>query len=264
MKIELNIDELIQEFNLPTNTADFIVESSVDLVTQEIYRNWVLQATNGLKSTRNEYVNNLNIIENTRFSRTIMLTGKLPNMLEKGIGPYDMKESFRKSSKVKYSATKDKQGNIKLKWYLTIPFRMGTPGIVGENQAFSGIMPSTIHNIVKNMPANKGLAAKNVPSPFNIPSSRKAIELPSRTIPEYKHKSSIYQGITKKTAVYGKGTQNTYVSFRRVGENSDPNSWIHRGIQANNFMKKALSETQIDIVVENNVDQILSNLGYGK
>lgn len=263
MRIELNIDEVIQEFNLPTNMADYIVESSVDLVTQEIYRNWNLQATSGLNSTRNEYINNLNIIDNNRFSKTILLTGKLPNMLEKGISAFDMKEGFRKSSKVKYSVKRDKKGNVKMSWYLTIPFRFGTPGIVGENAAFSNIMPKSVHSIIKNMPAGKSLRSKNIPAPFNAPSSRKAIELPERKIPEYKHKTSIYDGITKKTAVYGKTTQNTYVSFRRVGENSDQMSWIHSGIKANNFMKKALADTDVDTVVNNNVDEILSNLGYG-
>lgn len=263
MDININIDEVIAEFSLPKNTADYIVQSSVDLVTQEIYRNWILQASKNLNSTRNEYINNINIVENSPYSKTIFLTGKLPLMLEKGISAFDMKENFKKSGKVKYSSKRDKNGNVKVSWYLTIPFRHGTPGIVGESSAFSSIMPKSIHQIVKNKHAGVGLKAKELPSPYNIPSSRKQITLPNRTIPEYKHKTSIYQGIVKKTAVYGKTTQNSYVSFRRVGENSAADSWIHSGITAHNLMKKAISNTEVDIIINNNVDEILSNLGNG-
>jgi hypothetical protein len=264
MTIDLNIDDLIQEFNFPKNTADFIVSDTVERITDEIFRNWQLQATNALKSTRNEYINNLQIIDNSAFSKTIILTGKLPNMLESGISAFDMKEGFRKSAKVKYSYKTDKNGNVTAHWYLTIPFRIGTPGIVGENSAFSNIMPQEVYNVMKGRMSDSGLKKSEIPFPHNIPSSRREIILPSRVIPEYKHKSSIYQGMVKKTAAYGNTTQNTYMTFRRVSENSDPNSWIHKGIQAYNLMKKAVQETDVSTLAENNVDIILSNLGYGK
>jgi len=264
MTIDLNIDELIQEFNLPTNTGDYIVASCVDSVTQEIYRNWQLEASNALNSTRNEYINNLQIIDNSKYNKTILLTGKLPNMLEKGISAFDMKEGFKKSNKAKYSVKTDKNGKTTFSWYLTIPFRIGTPGIVGENAAFSGIMPQEVYDIVKQFSKNQSLNKRDIPSPFNVPRSRAAIVLPTRTIPEYRHKSSIYDGLTKKSSAYGNSIQNYYMTFRRVSENSDPNSWIHKGIQAHNLMKKAVSATDVQMIVDNNVDKILSNLGYGK
>lgn len=264
MTIDVNIDDLIEEFNLPKNTGDFIVASCVDVVTQEIYRNWQLEATNALKSTRNEYINNLQIINESKYSKTILLTGKLPNMIESGASAFDMKDGFKKSGKVKYSVRTDKQGNVKVSWYLTIPFRQGTPGIVGENTAFTSIMPQEIYSIVKKFSAKQSLSKGAIPSPHNIPQSRKEIVLPTKVFPEYTHKSSIYEGLGKKSAAYGKSIQNYYMSFRRVGENSDPNSWIHRGIQAHNLMKKAIVNTDVQTVIDNNVDKILENLGYGK
>ena len=99
MKIELNIDDLINEFNLPTNTADYIVESSVEIVTQEIYRQWNLSAAKKLNSTRNVYLNGLSIVKNNPYSQTIFLTGQLPNMIEKGATAFDMKLGFEKSKK---------------------------------------------------------------------------------------------------------------------------------------------------------------------
>jgi hypothetical protein len=243
--------------------ADFIVKDTVERVTEEIYRNWQLQATNNLNSTRNEYINNLQVIDVSDFSKTIVLTGKLPNMVEQGCSAFDMKEGFSKSSKVKYSTKTDKNGNVTMHWYLTIPFRHGTPGIVGENAAFSGIMPQEVYDAMKGLMPGQGLKKDEIPAPYDIPQSRKQITLPTRVIPEYKHKSSIYQGMVKKTAIYGKTTQNTYVSFRRVSENSDADSWIHKGIQARNLMKKAIAETDVQTLAENNVDIILKNMGYG-
>lgn len=263
MTIDLNIDDIISEFSLPTNIGDFIVKDTVAKVTDEIFRNWQLQASKGLGSTRNEYINNLQVINNGDYSKTILLTGKLPNMLEKGCTAFDMKVGFENSSKVKYSYHTDKNGNLIASWYLTIPFRIGTPGIVGENSAFSSIMPTEIYGLVSKMPSGDSLKKADIPSPYDIPSSRKAIVLPNRIIPEYQHKHSIYEGLGKKTAAYGKTTQNTYVAFRRVSGNSDSNSWIHPGIEAKDFMGKALAETNLQLISENNVDKILEDLGYG-
>lgn len=263
MTIDLNIDDIINELNLPINLGDYIVANSVAVVTDEIFRNWQLEATDALKSTRNEYVNNLKVISHSPFSKTIMLTGVLPNMLEKGASAFDMKEGFKKSSKAVHSFKEDKNGNVTAHWYLTIPFRIGTPDIVGENTAFTSIMPQEVYDVMKNKPADKPLTKDQIASPYDIPSSRKKIVLPTKTIPEYTHKSSIYEGMVKKTAPYEKTTQNTYMTFRRVSENSDPNSWIHRGIQAYNLMGKALQSTDVNTVVENNIDKILKENGYG-
>lgn len=265
MNIQLNIDDLIEEFNLPSNTADVIVVNAVDAVTQEIYRNWSLQAQKELKSTRQEYINGLEAIVSNKFSRIIRLNGQFNNMIEKGASAFDMKEGFRKSKHVKFSTKIDKNGQLISSWYLTIPFRHGVPTTIGENPAFSNIMPKEIYALVKRKPSNQGLKKSEIPSPYDIPSSRAVIQIPKASdIPEYVHKSSIYQGMQKKTGVYGQVMQNTYISFRRVGEKSDENSWIHRGLKAHNFLQKAIASTDVDLIVENSIDETLNNLGYGK
>jgi len=265
LRIEIDIDDLIQEFSLPQNTADLMVSQAVNNVTTEMYRNWRLEAANQLTSSRNEYVNGLQIIDNSQFSKTIKLNGVLANMVEKGASAFDMKEGFRKSSKVKYSIKTDKNGAVTYSWYLTIPFRMGVPTTIGDNAAFSGIMPKPIYNIVKNKPSNTGLVSSEIPHPYEKLGKRSRILIPSKNIdiPEYKHKHSIFEGLTKQTAAYGKTTQNTYVSFRRVGEKSDQNSWMHKGIKAHNLLPAARAATDVDTVVNNTVDEILANLGYG-
>lgn len=266
MKIEVDIDDLIQEFSLPKNIADILVANTVDAVTMEIYRNWRLEASNKLTSTRNDYVNGLQIINNNLFSKTIKLNGVLNNMIERGAAPFDMKIGFARSPKVKYSYKTDKNGKVHTSWYLTIPFRLGVPTTIGDNSAFSGIMPEDIYDIVKKRASGVGLKKRDIPAPFNIPKSRAAINIPSRSIniPEYKHKSSIYEGLQKVTSAYGKTTQNTYMTFRRVSENSDPNSWIHKGMIAHDFLNKAINATDINTISENTVDKTLANLGYGQ
>ena len=50
------------------------------------------------------------------------------------------------------------------------------------------------------------------------------------------------------------------MTFRRVSDKSDPNSWIHPGFDARKFMDKALDQTQIPQVVDMVLDNFLSQL----
>lgn len=253
--LDIDIGEIARELILPKNLSDVIVEACVDTVKDAVYYNWINAANLSLKSTRNDYINNLVITSPDKFSRVITLKGAFNNMLENGTGPRDLKEIFKLSKKVKY--------NKKGQWYLTIPFRFGTPGIVGENSAFTGVMPSSVYRAVQANP--KGLSQSKVPSPYDAPRTRERIVIPDSNIDiaAYTNKNSIYAGIRKNVGVYDVATrQVTYNSFRRVGANSDPNSWITKGIQAYNLLGKALNNTDIRTISENKVDEILSSLGY--
>ena len=252
LNINVNVDEIIQEFNLPENTADFIVNEVVEKITNALFYNWQNAAKRSLKSTRNDYINGLVITQPTKFSRAITLKGKFNNMLEKGVAPYDMKFVFVNSSKIKFN----KKGG----WYLTIPFRIGAPDSLGENSAFTSVMPKEVHDIAKLLPAKKGLVKAMIPSPYDVPTSRAAIVTPTSNFPIYQHKSSIYEGMTKQVGAYGKTTQNSYKSFRRVGENSDPNSWISKGIKAYNLLDEAIKRTDVTTIAENRVDEILKTI----
>jgi len=265
LRVEIDIDDIIAELSLPQNAADLIVANSVNAVTDELYRNWKLEASNQLRSTRNDYINGLQIIDNSQFSKTIKLNGVLNNMVETGADAFDMKEGYSKSAKVKWAPRTDANGVVTLHWYLTIPFRHGVPTTIGDNAAFSGIMPKSVYNVMKAQPANKGLSKAGIPSPYDIPQSRAQITIPSQNvdIPEYKHKSSIYEGMIKTTGAYNKAAQNTYVSFRRVSSNSDEDSWIHKGIKAFKLLDAARAETDVEMIVDNTIDETLANLGYG-
>ena len=66
-------------------------------------------------------------------------------MLEQGATPFDIKEGFKKSPKARHTIAKyNKKGKIISpggQWYLTVPFRIGVPGTLGQ-AGFSGEMPT--------------------------------------------------------------------------------------------------------------------------
>ena len=258
--INVNIDDLIDELNFPKKLTDFIIEDTVDKITLEIFRVWRLKASQTLHSTRNDYVNNLDITKTGKFSRVITLHGVLPNMIEQGANGFDIKEHFEKSKKAIH--TIDKKGGAH--WYLTIPYRHGTPGIVGENAAFSDIMPVEVYKIAKTLHKSQQLSKNELPAKYQIPKTHYFRMPGQKQVVSYKHKSPIFSGLKKSTGVYAKTTQNTYVTFRRVSDKSDPMSWIHPGIKQYDLLGKTLSEVKIDIISENNVDRILSENGYGE
>lgn len=256
--IVINLDGLRAQFGLSADSVDTLTEICIKAVTGQIYNNWQALAKQALNGTRPEYLQNLNVIDKGRFAQQIILTGVLPNMLEQGASPFDMKEGFRKSQKVRYSPpvyrTKDgvrvlvKEGG----WYLTIPFRIGTPGTAGQ-AGFSGEMPEEVYQVVKSK--TDPLTIDEIPDPYNQQQVRQPIydQGGAKVFDSYKHRNSIYEGLAKRTGVYRKTTQNHYGTFRRVSENSDPMSWIHKGLTALNLAEKAIERTDVETIVNNEV-----------
>lgn len=263
--IIIDLSGLEAQFGLASNTIDKLTETCVNAVTAAIYANWEALAKQRLHSAAPEYLQNLIRVDKGKFEKQIILTGVLPNMIEQGASPFDMKEGFKKSSKVKYTIPvynkKGQQVNKGGDWYLTIPFRIGTPGALGQ-AGFSGVMPSAVYNVMRKRAAGKGLTASEIPEPYQVPRSRQAIldEKGSMLYGEYQHKSSIYEGLTKRRAQYGKTAQNTYGTFRRAGANSDPLSWINKGITAYRLAELAVKNTDVETIVENEVTDYLETI----
>jgi hypothetical protein len=258
-KIEFNLDmsDVFAEFELLKSQRDRLLRTVLDAATNEFLKNWRAEASKNLKSTRRNYLTGIRVMSSGRFQNSVVLMGKFNNMLEMGFSSFDMKKGFEKSSKAKISAN----GN----WYLTIPFRWATPGAIGENSAFSGVMPQDIYNIVsKYKPTttsygkkvSSGMGLKDIPAQHAEAKSRAAVG----GFGEYVHKSSIYEGITKSEKTYENATQSGYTSFRRVSKNSDKLAFIHKGVQAYDFASKAFRMTDFDTVTNNVTDKFLSEL----
>lgn len=273
IKFKIDISQLTNRFTLTQAESLKLSSLVVSGVTDEVERNWRELAHENLHSTRSQYLRGLMqpelIISGTKVQGIITLVGQLPNMIESGAPAFDMKTGFMKGAKVKVS----KKGG----WYTTVPFRFATPGALGENEAFTNVMPKAIYQIVKELDAfiydnEKGklsrkttvsmyggaLSKKDIPAPYDAPKTRKAYG----EYGSYTHKHSIYEGMRKEEKTYEKSTQSQYISFRRISNLSDPNSWIHPGFQALNLGDKALVKTEIDVVTENIAAKFLEGLGF--
>lgn len=266
--INIDISGLKSQFlgQISDQQINDLTETCVQLVTQAIYAKWEALAKQELHSTLPEYLHNLNIVDKGRFSKQIILTGTLPEMVESGASPFDLKEGFKQSKYVKYTVpvynARGKMVSPGGDWYLTIPFRQGTPGIVGQ-AGFANEMPQEIYAIMIHRAANSPLTKGEIPHPYDVPRSRAAIydsESGKVLYGEYTHKASIYEGLVKKSAAYNKVIQNTYHSFRRAGANSDPLSWIHKGIKARDLAHKAVEQTDVEQIVENATLQFLDDI----
>lgn len=254
--ITIDLSGLQSQFGITTEQVDQLTEICVKAVTAAVYARWQALAKSRLHSTLPEYLQNIILVDKGRFARQIVLTGVLPNMVEQGAPPFDMKPGFRRSDHViyKYRRTPSEQLVRTGGWYLTIPFRWGTPGIVGQ-AGFAGEMPTEVYTIMRKRNSGVPLKREEIPDPYGVPRSRAAIEATEDNpyYPTYEHKSSLYEGLTKFEGQYEKTTQNTYGTFRRVSDKSDPVSWIHTGITAAHLADEAVEGTDVETIVENEV-----------
>lgn len=265
--IQIDLSELAAEFNLKQTQIEELGTVLVNTITDRLFHNWQQAAMSGLNSTRKAYINSLNIGVISPTKRYIQLTGEWPNMLENGFGAFDMKTGMLSSPKAKMG-----KNGVK---YMSIPFRHGTPGSIGESEVFSGVMPREIYEVVKRLQPStttlnrsvqrpKGLRIGQIPPDFRIPKSRAAFSdvKTQTTYPEYVHQGSIYEGMVRKQTTYEGATQGSYMTFRRVSENSDPMAFIHRGVSAKNFAEKSLQKTDVNTITDRTIDTFLQSLGF--
>jgi hypothetical protein len=259
--ISVNIDmsEVFKEMHVMKKEVPAMMQHVFVKVAESVVVNWREEAHRGLRSTRAMYLRGLQEPEISKDQAVVALIGTLPNMLEQGASPFDIKKGFSASTKV----VRKKGGG----WYLTIPFRWATPGALGENEVFSAVMPSAVFDIAKE------LAPRTV-QPF-LPGVTRSEALREEDLPvelqgqqerarqpvygAYTHKSNMYAGIVREEQMYEKTTQSKFLSFRRVSDKSDPLSWMHKGLVARDFAEKSVSNTNVDVVVANAVDEFLGS-----
>lgn len=228
--IHIDVSSISDAFSVSEQDVRQMTANVVQAMVTDYMNFWEMQLKN-LKGSRVEYRQGIYGRKINDLNYEVGLIGWLPNAIEGGISGFDQKEGFKSSSKVDYN----KDGG----WYLTIPFRHAVPGSISESSAFTNVQPSEVYKETIKLETGEGLDVKNLPKELQKKGIRPKLVVESRIFKEYVHKHSIHSGIQRKVDTKGRGT---YVSFRRVGENSDDNSWIHKGIQARNFMDKALTE----------------------
>lgn len=236
--IPMNIDisGLLSQFSFSEKEVKDFSRLVLDMAANRYEKIWNDKIKNELNSTRSTYQESMKIIRPDDYSVIFELegkgVGKLALMIEDGASAFDLKEGFKKSSKAKNPG----QPN----WYLTVPFRIATPEAIAESMAFSGRMTDPIYKIAKE----KGKVSFNdLPQENRELGVRAKINVPETVMPKYKqeaytHKSPIFEGITKGTKQY----HGQYGTFRRVSDNSDKNSWIHKGFEKKDLMGRSLTE----------------------
>lgn len=83
-------------------------------------------------------------------------------------------------------------------------------------------------------------------------------------VPEYTHKSAKYEGLVRVEASSSeKEKRGQYMTFRRVSDKSDPNSWFNGGIEGKKLMDRAIELSNIstvaDMAIDETLDRILKN-----
>lgn len=243
-----------ESFNLNQEDVNKLLDFTTKTMTSRFAEAWSNEASRSLHSARQQYISNLVVVDEGFAKGAVMLTGWLPNAIEQGKSSYDMKEGFLNGPKARVS----KDGHR----YNIIPFTWGTPGALQENFT-GGILPQEVYDVVSKKPqdltisgggkASKPLKPEEIPKMFREPKTKSISENRS-----YTHKSSIYEGISKVKDPVTK--QNSYISFRAVSDNSDPNSWIHPGFTAANLAEKALAEFNVPMETARIIDLFLK--GY--
>lgn len=260
----LDVSDIVEEFQLTPLQSTGLMEYTIKELTGTFARQWS-KAANSLKSSRKIYQNSIVIGDKGPFIGVVMLTNILPNMIENGAAPFDMKAGFSRGTKVKFKP----QGG----WYLTIPQRFAVPTALGESEVFSGVLPAAIYSIMKNRGSSQSnlggkvkggnpLSLDEIPTEFQAPKSRPQIITKSRTYEEYQHKHSIYEGLTRAQKTYESSTSGQYITFRRASDKSDSNAWIHSGIAAKNLAEKALGAMNIEFEIDKAADTYLANIGF--
>lgn len=253
LNIQVDLQGLTQEFFLTKQQNVELAREIVLTLTGSIREKWEEVAKQNLGKTRDEYVRSLIIGDEGVYVGFVKLTNALPNMIEQGADSFDMKDGFSKSPKIKIK----KSGG----WYLTVPMQWATPGAIGE--LHSAKMPAKIHEIMKKKKADVSLKLKEIPLEYRAKNIRESLTTKKgEIIPEYKHKHSIYEGLIKKQKVEnGRKTHTQYMSFRRISDNSDTNSWQHPGFVAKNLKDKALDRVDIGQEVDKIIDNYLASIG---
>lgn len=245
--INIDMSGTINAFNFSAEDAKSFSNFFLDRATDAYMQKWEEIVDKSLKGTASSYKAGMDAKRIDDYTQVFLLEGKgdgkLGLMIEMGHEAFDQKPSFLNSPKRK--AKKSGEG-----FYLTIPFRVATAEAIAASPIFASKQTQELQKIAKNLKQGEYLNKNNVPQELQNYGVREEMS----NYPEYKHKSFDYQGLRHST----KENHGQYEMFRRVSDESDPNSWIHPGFEAKNFMEKALQEIQIEKIYEEARDEFLN------
>ena len=205
--------------------------SLLEAVASEARQEWVKLARERLHGTANTYIEAIGIPKRKGSTIEIKLNGVMPNMLENGSPPFDMKKGLLRSPKAK----RDKKGHK----YITVPLRMKSAGAMGGSPP---VMPSPIYRQALKLQFGQSLT---LPKKYEGWGLRTRLSADLKKWGHYTWKSSPFQGVTRVQRFSGltklglpREKLGAMMTFRRVSTKSDPDSWIHPGFTALNLIEK--------------------------
>lgn len=256
MPLNIDLSEVVEEFALTATQSMELSDVIIDRIVVEYTSKWENLVDNGLKGLRNVYKNAMYV---DKKSPTEVIFGLregengLAMALEEGKAAWDEKPFFKASPRKHRKAMGDG-------WYLTVPFRHATPEAVAESGIFQSVLPKEVYDIAKNNGGHR-MSMTQLPEQYRQLGSRKEIVTDMGVIPEYTHKAPKYLGLVRvNVSSTNKENRGGYMTFRRVSDRSDPNSWIHPGFDAHRFMDKALDQADIYTVADMAIDNFLAQL----
>ena len=239
---KMNIDGYLPTVGL--SEAD--LHNHLAAVAEMARGEWVRQAQVNLGSISADYIAGIQPVEINGNWASVSLVGNLPNMVENGKAPFDMKPGLLAGPNAKMG----KSGRFN-----TVPFRHGTPGSsgkrVGQPMPYThttkkGALASFVYTDAKKLKASsEGPTGKTVwggrTGDFGGYGIKTQPAVAGGRPGAYTWKSSPYAAMSKVSKTYKKATQNQYFTFRRVSDNSDPSAWWHPGFIAQRFVNKVAS-----------------------
>lgn len=235
-------------------TKDAVRSATVDLVQ----RTWIEYAsgvqvsysggTFRVQSVTGEYMRSIQ--DGLRFPEDltgeVFTTSPQASIIEDGIKAYDMKPGLLSSPKAKTNQDGKK--------WITVPYRHGTPGTVGMAS-----MPPNVYQMAQKLGfSRRNNAIKAFFTGRKYTWNGKLSEsaqgqrshFGSHSGSGYTWKTGQFSGMVKM----GSKGHSQYLTFRRVSENSDPNSWQHPGVKPRPIR---------EAVVENTRDEALAIIRRG-
>jgi len=244
----LNLGNLISLAKLPHGAIQNIARDLADGARAH----WIFLASKDLQSTRLDYINGIQPVEQIPNGYAITLVGSLPNMVEQGARSFDLHDTLLADGKKWHQA---KDGGR----YRAIPFRHKTPAAgptggqaMGSQWSAKGPLSraaspqSQVEDIRKLAKAIHSKAKRLITSAERSAGAKGLTRLPSGLAPKLQrhHSTDIFAGMkVNKQAIVrgGKVTyQRSYTTFRMIAVDAQGNprpegKWRHPGITARNF-----------------------------
>lgn len=227
------------------------VDSLISMVMDAAKVEWDRLASVELFTSRHEYREHISNVEYGDGFAAIHLTGEIPNIVENGLDPIDLRKILLgpkvpvvpRGQKGKHvSVHVDEYGSAKTGYYRAIPFRhtVGTSGVLGApmGAAFrKKLGPKDAAELGQKVWEHAKELTGTRTDPYK--GTKWGGRLPAGLAPLLKphHKTDIFAGMVKSRKKYQKKTQSQYFTFRTISTHNKI-GWMRPKIEGRHLSKK--------------------------